>query len=346
MKRRQFLATSSAAIAAAALPSCKGGSGKSLRVYTWADYLAPSLASRFEKENGCTLVLDTFDSNEAMYAKLAAGASGYDVLVPTSYMVKTLVREDRIQPLDHSKIPNISHVDPDYLKRALDPEMKFSVPYMMAPTCIAWSKSKVTNPEPSYRMFGRTDLKGRMTLLDDFREVIGAALLSLGHSPNSKDPAELAAARDVAIGWKANIAKFDNEQYKAGIDSGEFHLVQGYAGDLFQVAEENGDIAIHIPMEGAVYSCDDLVIPKDAASVDLAHAFIDFLTAPDVAAENMDYIVYRAPNKSAYPMLGADFRANEVLFPPDEVFAKMSPIDDLGDALPLWTKTWDEIKAS
>ena len=163
-------------------------------------------------------------------------------------------------------------------------------------------------------------------------------------SPVNRD--SLGTARDVAIGWKKNIAKFDNEQYKAGIDSGEFHLVQGYAGDLFQVAEENGDLVIRIPEEGALYSCDDLVIPKDAASVDLAYAFINFLTEPDVAAENMDYIVYRAPNKSAYPLLGADFRSNEVLFPPAEVFAKMSPIDDLGDALPLWTKTWDEIKAA
>ena len=346
MNRRQFLATSSAALAAGTLPRCSRPARTTLHVYTWADYLDPDLAERFEKDNACELRIDTFDSNEAMYAKLAAGAGGYDVLVPTSYMVKTLIREDRLQKLDHSRLRNLQHIDDAYLARALDPEMQYSVPYMMAPTCIAWLGSKVSDPVPSYSMFDRADLKGRITLLDDMREVLGAALLSLGFSLNSKNPDELAKARDVAIRWKRNIAKFDNEQYKSGIASGEFHLVQGYAGDLLQVADENGDIVVKIPGEGTAFSCDDLCIPKDAKEVSLAHGFIDFLTAPDVAAQNMEYIAYRAPNKTAYEALSEDFRGNEALFPSDEIFAKCGPIDDLGDALALWTKTWDEVKAS
>lgn len=346
MNRRHFLTTTSAAIAASTIPGCSGGNKNTLRVYSWADYLDPDLAKRFESENSCKLQIDTFDSNEAMYAKLAAGATGYDVLVPSSYMVKTLIRENRLQPLDHAKLKNLSHVDPDYLKRALDPEMKHSVPYMMAPTCLAWLASKVSDPVASYSMFDREDLKGRITLLDDMREVLGAALLSLGFRLNSTNPDELAKARDVVVRWKKNIAKFDNEQYKSGIASGEFHLVQGYAGDLLQVADENGDIVVKIPKEGTAFSCDDLCIPKDAAKVDLAHRFIDFLTTPEVAAQNMQYIAYRAPNKTAYPMLSEDFRGNEALFPSDEVFAKCEPIDDLGDALALWSKTWDEVKAS
>jgi spermidine/putrescine transport system substrate-binding protein len=224
--------------------------------------------------------------------------------------------------------------------------MAHSVPYMMAPTCIAWLKSKVTDPVASYAMFDRADLKGRITLFDDMREVLGAALRSLGFSLNSKDAAQLAQARDVAARWKKNIAKFDNEQYKSGIASGEFYLVQGYAGDLFQVAEENEDIVIKIAEEGTAFSCDDLCIPKDAAQVDLAHRFINFVTAPDVAAKNMEFIAYRAPNQDAYRLLSEDFRGNEVLFPSEEVFAKCEPIDDLGDALALWSKTWDEVKAS
>jgi spermidine/putrescine transport system substrate-binding protein len=224
--------------------------------------------------------------------------------------------------------------------------MKHSVPYMMAPTCLAWLASKVTDPVASYSMFDRKDLKGRITLLDDMREVLGAALLSLGFRLNSTNPAELANARDVVVRWKKNIAKFDNEQYKSGIASGEFHLVQGYAGDLLQVADENGDIVVKIPKEGTAFSCDDLCIPKDAAKVDLAHRFIDFLTTPEVAAQNMEYIAYRAPNKTAYKLLSEDFRGNEALFPSEEVFARCEPIDDLGDALALWSKTWDEVKAS
>jgi spermidine/putrescine transport system substrate-binding protein len=195
-------------------------------------------------------------------------------------------------------------------------------------------------------MFDRADLKGRITLLDDMREVLGAALRSLGFPLNSKDPAQLAQARDVARRWKKNIAKFDNEQYKSGIASGEFHLVQGYAGDLLQVADENENVVVKLPSEGTAFSCDDLCIPLDAKSVDLAHRFINFVTTPENAAKNMEFIAYRAPNQSAYKLLGEDFRGNEVLFPSDELFAKCEPIDDLGDALALWSKTWDEVKAS
>lgn len=346
MKRRHFLATTSAA-AAAAFTGCNSKGGKPvLRIYTWADYLAPDLAKKFEKENNCTLQLDTFDSNEAMYAKLTAGASGYDVLTPSSYMVKTLVREKMLQPLDHAKLPNIKHVDTDYLKRALDPAMAHSVPYMMACTCLAWLTSKVSDPVASYSMLDRADLKGRVTLLDDMREVLGAALLSQGLPLNSKDPAQLAQARDIAIRWKKNIAKFDSEQYKSGIASGEFHLVQGYAGDLLQVAGENDDIVVKIPKEGSAFSCDDLCIPVKSTQQELAHKFINFVTEPANAAANMNFIAFRAPNSSAYALLSEDFRGNDALFPDAEIFAKCEPIDDLGDSLALWSKTWDEVKAA
>lgn len=349
MKRRTFLATTSAAAAAAVSPSCRPRAvvaNRTLNVYTWADYLNPDLATRFEQEQSCKLVIDTFDSNEAMYAKLKAGATGYDVLVPSSYMVKTLRRENMLQPLDHSLLTNLSQVDAEYLKSALDPGMEVSVPYMMAPTCLGWLGSKVADAKPSYAMFGRADLKGRITLLDDMREVLGAALKSLGHPLNSTDPAQLAAAADVAIGWKANIAKFENEQYKTGLASGEFLLVQGYAGDLLQVTEENEDIVVAIPEEGAAFSCDDLCIPASTANTALAHAFINFLTDPEVAAENMEWIAYRAPNQGAYAHLDEEFRATAALFPSPEVFAKCEPIDDLGDQLPLWTKEWDRVKSA
>ena len=233
-----------------------------------------------------------------------------------------------------------------YLTMAADSKMEFSTPYMTAPTCLSYLASKVPNPVESWAMLDRTDLKGRITLLDDMREVLGAALKLLGHSLNSTVPAELAAARDVAIRWKKNIAKFENEQYKTGIASGEFVLVQGYAGDLIQASEENEDMRIFIPKEGAAFSCDDLCIPKGAAQADLAHAFINYVTGPEVAAENMEWIGYRAPNSGAYSLLSEDFRGSPVLFPPDELFAKCEPIADLADKLPLWTAEWDKVKTS
>ncbi|MFT3989819.1 MAG: spermidine/putrescine ABC transporter substrate-binding protein [Luteolibacter sp.] len=347
MNRRHFLFTGTAALTAAALASCgKKENLPTLRLYTWADYIDPELVEAFEKEAKCKLVIDTFDSNEAMYAKLTAGATGYDLLTPSSYMAKSLAREKWIIPLDHSKIPNLKHVDPAYLARAIDPQMTHTVPYMMACTCLGWLGSKIPNAESSYALLDRPELKGRITLLDDMREVLGAALLSLGYSLNAKSADELAQARDIVRRWKANIAKFDNEQYKSGLASGEFHLVQGYAGDLLQVAEENPDIQVSIPKEGSAFSCDDLCISKDSKNVDLAYQFIDFITKPENAAQNMLAISNRAPNVDAYPLLPEEFRANDAIFPDDDVFAKCQPIDDLGDALALWSKTWDEVKAS
>ncbi len=352
MNRRHFITSSSAALAAASLPACKPkgpagpGEKKTLTIFTWADYLSDAAKEGFEKANNCKVVIDTFDSNEAMLAKLESGATGYDILVPSSYAVQALKRKGMIQPLDHGKLPNLKNVDTDYLSKALDSKMEMSVPYMMAPTCLAYLASKVNDPVESWALLDRPDIKGRITLLDDMREVLGAALKFLGHSLNSTDPAQLAAARDVAIRWKANIAKFENEQYKTGIASGEFHLVQGYAGDLIQASEENEDMRIFIPKEGASFPCDDLCIPKGAKEADLAHAFIDFLCGPEVAAENMEWIGYRAPNSGAYSHLSEDFRGSAVLFPPDELFAKCEPIGDLGDKLPLWTAEWDKVKTA
>lgn len=351
MNRRRFLASSAAFTTLTALPGCKNNSGsagaeRTLTIFTWADYLSEKAKSGFEKAFNCKVVIDTFDSNESMLAKLEAGAAGYDLLVPSSYAVRILDRKGLIRKLDPAKIPNLANIDKGYLAKSLDPNMTLSVPYMMAPTCLAYLASKVANPEPSFSMLDRTDLKGRITLLDDMREVLGAGLKSLGFSINSTDPGELAKAADVAIRWKANIAKFENEQYKSGIASGEFFLVQGYAGDLIQASKENKDMRIFIPGEGSVFSCDDLCIPKDAKNANLAYDFINFLSGGEVAAENMEWIGFRGPNAGAYPHLSADFRGSEVLFPPDALFAKCEFIGDLGDQLPRWTKEWDRVKGS
>ena len=315
-------------------------------MYTWSDYIKPELVARFESENGCRVVIDTFDSNEAMYAKLKAGATGYDVLTPTSYMVSVLEKQGLLQPLDRTKLPNLAHVDPEYLKIAIDKTMDHSAPYMLTNTGLAYLKSKVARFEPTWAMFDREDLQGRMVMLNDMRETVGAALKFLGHSLNSTDEAELAAARDVVIRWKRNLAKFENEQYKTGLASGEFLLVHGYSGDILQVREENADIAFAMPREGGAISCDDLVIPKAAKEVGLAHAFINFLHDPAVAAENTAFIRYLCPNKDAYPLLAPGTRNDPAVFLAPEIRAKCEIFADLGEANAKWVKVWDEIKAA
>lgn len=349
MNRRSFISSSAAFTALTALPACKKSDAagrKTLTVFTWADYLSEEAKAGFEKQFNCRVVIDTFDSNEAMIAKLDAGATGYDLLVPSSYAVQALHRKGLVQPLDAVKIPNRANIDKAYLARSLDPEMKLSVPYMVAPTCLAYLASKVPNPSTSWRMLERTDLKGRTTMLDDMREVLGAALKVLGFSLNSTDPEQLAQAADLAIRWKANVAKFENEQYKSGIASGEFFLVQGYAGDLIQASAENSDMRIFIPEEGTAFSCDDFCVPKSAKNVGLAHEFINYLCDPKVSAQNMEFIGFRAPNEAAYPLVSSKFRETQVLFPLAELSAKCEPIGDLGDNLTVWTKAWDRVKNS
>jgi spermidine/putrescine transport system substrate-binding protein len=317
-----------------------------LFVYTWADYIKPELVQRFEKENNCRVTIDTFDSNEAMYSKLKAGATGYDIITPSSYMVSLLKSQDMIIDLEHSKLPNLANVDPDYLKLSFDPDMKYSVPYMFSVTGIGYLKSKVKNFKPSWSVFARKDLKGRMTMLNDMRESIGAALKFNARDLNTNNEADLEAAKKTAIEWKRNLAKFENEQYKTGLASGEFYVVHGYGGDLMQVQEENPDIEFVIPVEGTSVCFDDLVIPKTAKNTELAYKFINFLHNPEVAAENTEFIKYLCPNKASYGKLPEEIRNNAGIFLKPEILAKCEVIKDLGENNTKYIKVWDQIKAA
>jgi spermidine/putrescine transport system substrate-binding protein len=332
----RFMLAAAVVMAGLLAGDCGGGKRAQavLHLYTWSDYIKPELVSRFEAENRCRVVIDTFDSNEAMYAKLKAGATGYDVITPTSYMVSLMHSQGMLLPLDHGRLPNLAHVDPDYLSIAIDKKMAYSAPYMLTNTGIAYLKSKVKDFQPTWAMFGRADLKGRMVMLNDMRETIGAALKFLGYSLNSTDPAQLAKARDVVLGWKANLAKFENEQYKNGIASGEFLLVHGYSGD----------IAFAMPREGGAISCDDLVIARSAREVGLAHAFINFLHDPAVAAENTAFIQFLCPNKDSYPLLDRSIRDNPGIFLAPGIREKCEVLADLGEKNALYVKVWDEIK--
>jgi spermidine/putrescine transport system substrate-binding protein len=335
-----------AAVVLFAPAGCVNKAAAVLHVYTWADYIKPELIARFETENACKVIIDTFDSNEAMYAKLKAGATGYDLITPTSYMVSLMLAQGMIQPLDRTLIPNAAHIDPDYLKIAIDKTMDHSMPYMITNTGIAYLKSKVKDFEPTWAMFDRQDLKGRAVMLNDMRETIGAGLKFLGYSLNTTNEEELQKAKEVVLRWKKNLAKFENEQYKSGIASGEFLLVHGYSGDILQVRQENADIAFAMPREGGTISCDDLVIPKSARAAALAHAFINFLHDPKVAAENTDFTQYVCPNAAAYPLMSEAIKNDPGVFLSAELKAKCEILADLGADNAKWVKVWDEIKAA
>jgi spermidine/putrescine transport system substrate-binding protein len=313
-----------------------------LYVYTWSDYIDPELITQFEKENNCYVVIDTYDSNESMYAKIKAGACGYDIIFPTSYMAKVMYEQKLIEKLDLTQIPNVKYIDTKYLTNlAFDKTMEYSIPYMLGYTCIAYNKQKLGNIEASWNVFNRKDLKGRMTLLDDYRETIGAGLMYLGYGINSLNDEELTKAEEQIRSWKKNLAKFDNEVYKIGIVSGEFLIVQGYSGDLLQVIAEAKHIDTIIPKEGVSISCDDMVIPVSASGKKLAYKFINFMSDPRNAAANMDY------NQFFAPVYGAKEHSKNVnldkIFP-EELYSKGKLIKDLGKNNKKYQDTWDSIK--
>ncbi len=356
--RKGILALS--ATAALLLAGC-GSNKPTLHLFTWTDYIDPDLVERFERENDCRVVIDVFDTNEAMLAKIQAGASGYDLLFPTSYMVAKLGRDGYLEKLDLSRVSTLGNLDPDYVKASLDPEMTYGVPYMVTYTGLAYRDDKLVGdkaPAHSWSVLGdRPDLAGRITILGDMREAMGAALKFRGYSLNTIDADELAEARDTLIAWKKNIAKFETEQYKTGVAGGEFLLVHGYSGDIGQiqldpdgnVAPDRNHVQFFLPEEGFSLSCDEMVIPVSAPNKDLAYKFIEFIHQPDVAAQNMRYTMYWCPNVAAKEILAKedpDLVANETIFPTPAMLAHGEVIDDLGESLALYNKMWDEVLAA
>lgn len=342
--KKAFLAAAAAALSLLVL-SC--GSGKNeLHIYNWADYMNPAVIEKFEKEYNCKVVINYFDSNEALYAKLKAGASGYDILFPTSYMSKLMFEQKMIKPIDHSKLKNIKNVDMNFVKKGLDPEMKYSVPYMMTFTGIAYNKTKVKNFKPSWSMYERADLAGRMTLLNDLREVIGAALKFNGYKYNSTDNKELEKAMNTVIKWKKNIAKFDVDEAKRGLSSGEFFLIQVYNGDALQLINENPDLAFATPVEGTTLSQDDFVIPETAKNADLAYKFIDFMLEPENSKVNMEFVYYLSPNIAAQKLMSEEFMFDPAINPPKAVLDKSDFLKDLGENNTKYSIIWDKIKSS
>ena len=343
---KKFIRLFILASAAVILLSC-GSSKPVLYIYNWSDYVKEELITEFEKEYSCKVVMDFFDSNESMYAKLKAGASGYDIVFPTAYMVQIMSHDGMISEIDHSKIPNLGNIDEKYLPFALDPQMKYSVPYMLSNSGLGYLSDRVDDSfVPSWGVFGDSRYAGRMTMLNDMRESIGAALKYLGYSMNSTNPEELEKAGDILISWKKNLAKFEADQYKNGLVSEEFIITHGYSGDIFQVMEENDKIAYAIPVEGTTVSCDSMVILKDSKNTDLAYSFINYMLEPEVAAENIEYVYYIAPNKPAYELVSEETRNEPAVFLTDEMLIKSEVLLDLGEANLLYSRIWDKVKAA
>ena len=348
MKTRTFFKSLTVAIpllSMLCLTAC-GEPKETLRIYNWGDYISDEVLRNFEEEFNCKVQIDVFDSNEAMYAKLKAGATGYDILVPSSYMAKLMLTQDMLSPIDLAQLPNVvQHFDRSYTALSLDPEMAYSVPYFVSFTGIGYDTSRIKDFKPTWHMFEREDIHRRSSLLNDQREVMGCALRTLGHDVNSTNPEHIEAAVALVKTWKKNIAKFEVDDAKRALASGEFFLIHTYNGDMLQVSMENPDVAFVIPEEGATVTFDNFVIHKNSTNVALAHAFINYMYRPEVSAANMDEIMYVAPNTAAVPLVDEKLRNNPAFTIPEDVRARCAPLRDLGDENIRYIKAWDRIRA-
>lgn len=317
-----------------------------LRIYNWTDYLSEDLIREFEAKHKCRIVQEYFESNEELIERLQKGDAAFDLVVPSSYVAGRMYRAGLIQALDRTRLaPTLKNLDALVVKKFPESALDYSVPYMMSHTVLAYRKSLVPNFEPSWTMLGREDLRGKTSLLDDYREVIGSALRTLGHNVNTKNEDEVRAAAAKALEWKALASGFDNENYKDGLLNGSIVLAQGYVGDLFQIQHENPDIEIVIPREGTQLAIDSFAIPTGAVNVDLAYDFINFVHEPANAARNTETIQYVCPNKPSYELVPEGLRDNKCIFPGEAyIVSHMNLLLDLGDAQSMYEKYWDIIR--
>lgn len=325
------------------LTSCSSSSEPTLHLFMWADMISPELIEAFEHKFHCQVTIDTFDSNESMYAKLQLSSAKYDIILPSSYFVDMLAKQNMLKTLDLNLIPNSQHLDPQYLNLH---EAPLAIPFLVSFSGIAYRQDKVQMLEPSWSVFARQDLKGRMTMLNDTREALGAALRYLGYSVNTHNAAQIDQAADLLIAWKKNLAKFDNEQYRYGIASGEFLVVQGYSIDVMQVRQDNPHVAFLYPREGAIASIDCLAISQKAENIELAHQFINFMLEAENALQNIAYTNALIPLPSIYEQIKQDVQRQEILFPHAEAREKMETIRDVGQHIDLYYKAWERVKTS
>ena len=335
------------ALALGVLSGC-GPAKPELHIYTWSDYIANEVIAKFEKENNCVVKVDTFDSNEAMFAKLKAGSSGYDIIMPSSYQIPVMVKNGMLQKLDHSKLPNVrKNFDKSYGSSILDPSFAYNVPYAVTYTGFAYRKDKIGDaPIDSWKVFETAALKGRMSLLSDMRETIGGGLKALGYSLNSTKKEEIDAAVKKVIEWKRNIAKFDNEQYKTAVASSEWFVGLGYSSDIIQIMLDDENVGFSLPKEGFTIAFDEMVISADSKQVELAHKFINFCYDPDVAAANMSEVCSPMPIAAAFPKLDEKLRKLMVLDAATLARGEvLRDFDDQPEVRKMYVDAWDRVKA-
>ncbi|MBM7607857.1 spermidine/putrescine transport system substrate-binding protein [Lysinibacillus composti] len=308
------------------------GSTDTITVYNWGEYIDPDLIKQFTEETGIKVVYETFDSNEAMMTKIQQGGSAYDIAVPSEYMVEMMKEKDLLIPLDHSKLPNLQNIDPYYLDLPFDPSNKYTVPYFWGTVGVVFNPNLIDDhlTFDSWDDLWDPALSGKVFLVDGSREVMGMGLNSLGESLNSKDDALLRKATDKLIHLSPNIKAIIGDEITPLMINNEASVALTWSGQAADMMWENEELDYAIPKEGSNLWFDNLVIPKTAANVDGAHAFINFMLDAEVAAQNADYVGYATPNAAAMQLMDPEVVADERFYPNEELKNKLEVYENLG----------------
>jgi spermidine/putrescine-binding protein len=324
-----------------------------LNLFAWSEYIPQGLLDGFTQETGITVNYDAYSSNEEMYAKISAGASGYDLIQPSDYWVGVMSRQGLLEELDLSKIPNIRNVDPNLPYDLYDPGHKYTIPYQWGSASIVVNTDKISAPISSYNDLWNPDYAGRIVLLDDERQVIGMALLALGFDPNTTDPAELEQAKTRLLELVPGVKLFDSDTPSTAILTGEADIGLIWNGEASIAHAENPAVTFVYPTEGTIFWYDNLGIVKGAEHLDAAHAFMDYVLRPEVSLLITAEFPYSNPNQAAIDLLQTqDPDAYEAYMsfpatnPSAEALAEAFVLEDVGEATGIYDTIWTEIKTA
>jgi putrescine transport system substrate-binding protein len=352
-----------AAAALAITPLCAEAQDRVVNVYNWSDYIGEGVLEDFTKETGIEVVYDVYDSNEVLETKLLAGGSGYDIIVPSDRNLARMIQAGVVQPLDKSKLPNLSNQWPAIEERlaTYDPGNQYGVNYMWGTTGIGYNVDKINErmpdaPVDSWDMIFNPDVVSKFAdcgvqVLDSPDDMIPAALHYLGLNPDSKDPADLQQAGDLLKSVRPHIQKFHSSEYINALANGDICLAVGYSGDVLQArdraaeAANNVNIEYSIPKEGAVMWLDGMAIPADAPHPEEAHAFIDFMLRPEIAARNSNYIFYANGNLASQELLDEEVLNDPAIYPDEATVANLYTTTAADPrAQREITRIWTEVK--
>jgi len=316
---------------------------KQLNVFNWSDYIDEDLIKEFEEQTGAKVQYDTFGSDEDLEQKMKTGGTGYDVIFPSDRGLPGLLEEGRLLELDRDQLPNWKNLDPKILGTRHDPKNRYSVPYFWGTLAVGVRTDHVKEPVKGFEVLFDERYKGHIVMLDDGEHAVAAALLHLGLPMNSTKDEDLTRARDLLLKQKPLVNAY-TENFKAKLKSGEAWVALGWSGDLLQAGREGAPVRCIVPESGTLIWVDSMAIPKGAPEPALAHAFINFMLDPKVAARNAKKVRYASPNKAARALMDRSLLDDPAIFPPRTVIDKCQWLDDRGQDIKKIEKIWEAVK--